>query len=309
MPAATRAAKRGLGSTAGMGWTGTSPSCVGAGDIDPYSGSGARKISPSAVRGASAAPLELRDLALEPLEALLDAVRWPPAMAAATGAGGLPRLTLWKFARRRADACSAPRAAPAGARDAPPAGARSAARASRPAPPCRRTRCSRSVRVFSSPGVCAPRSMSTSSTAISASSRPSAPSSVWRYFIERRLDQLASVAHLRCTSRSMRAADRVLVVVHHRVAVGGLVAGQPQRVERERIDVGRGPLLLDQAADHADLDGIRFHLRLRGFTQVAASTRLHPAHARASRRSWSRPSWGAFRSASAGSRSCSTCRR
>ena len=48
-----------------------------------------------------------------------------------------------------------------------------------------------------------PRSMSTSRTAISASSRPRAPSRVWRYFIERRLDQLASVAHLRWTRRSI----------------------------------------------------------------------------------------------------------
>src|SRR5215203_4751345 len=56
-----------------------------------------------------------------------------------------------------------------------------------------------------------------------------------------------------------RAADRLLVVVDDGAAVGRLVAGEPQRVEREGIGVGRGPLLLDQAADDSNLDCVRLH--------------------------------------------------
>src|SRR5688572_2600611 len=74
MPAATRAAKRGLGSTAGMGWTGTSPKCVGAGDIDPYSGSVSEKLARALFAERSQLGPELRDLALEPLEALFEAL-------------------------------------------------------------------------------------------------------------------------------------------------------------------------------------------------------------------------------------------
>jgi hypothetical protein len=46
--------------------------------------------------------------------------------------------------------------------------------------------------------------------------------------------------------------------VDHRVAVGGLVAGGAQGVEAERIGVRRGALLLEQAAEDADLDRVRF---------------------------------------------------
>jgi len=56
-----------------------------------------------------------------------------------------------------------------------------------------------------------------------------------------------------------RRADRRLVVVHHRIAVGRLIARQPQRVERERVPVRRRALLLHQAGDDPDLDGVRFH--------------------------------------------------
>ena len=41
-----------------------------------------------------------------------------------------------------------------------------------------------------------------------------------------------------------------LVVGGHRIAVGRLVAGQPERVERQRILVRRGPALLDQTPQH-----------------------------------------------------------
>ena len=53
-----------------------------------------------------------------------------------------------------------------------------------------------------------------------------------------------------------RVADRLLVVVDNGVAVRGLIAGEPEGVQRQRIGVGRRALLLDQAPEDADLDGI-----------------------------------------------------
>ena len=209
MPAATRAAKRGLGSTAGIGWTRTSSSWSWTEAMHPSSGSGGGKLTRTLFAERLQLRSQLRDLLLDPREALLE----PLARGRLCGRGRgrrcgarrppAPRSPARPRPRCPAGARSAPRAGPAGARGGPPAGARSAARAVAPSSSMSPKRCSRSVRAFSSPGVCAPRSMSTSSTAISASSRPRAPSSVWRYFIERRLDQLASVAHLRWTRRSI----------------------------------------------------------------------------------------------------------
>src|SRR5918995_2630546 len=56
-----------------------------------------------------------------------------------------------------------------------------------------------------------------------------------------------------------RLADRRLVVLDDRVAIRRLVAGEPKRVQRERIGVRRRPLLLDQAPQHPELDGVRVH--------------------------------------------------
>jgi len=56
-----------------------------------------------------------------------------------------------------------------------------------------------------------------------------------------------------------RLADLVLVEIEDRVAVRRLVAGEPERVERERILVRCRPLLLDEAAQHAQLDGVQVH--------------------------------------------------
>ena len=56
-----------------------------------------------------------------------------------------------------------------------------------------------------------------------------------------------------------RVADRLLVVVDDGVAVRRLVAGEAERVERQRVGVGRRSLLLDQAAEHPDLDGVCVH--------------------------------------------------
>jgi hypothetical protein len=56
-----------------------------------------------------------------------------------------------------------------------------------------------------------------------------------------------------------RLTDGLLVVVHHGIPVRGLVAREPERVERERIDVRRRPLLLDEAAEDPGLDGVEVH--------------------------------------------------
>ena len=53
--------------------------------------------------------------------------------------------------------------------------------------------------------------------------------------------------------------DLPLVVADDRVAVRRLVAGEPERVERERVLVGRRALLLQQAAEDAELDRVGIH--------------------------------------------------
>ncbi len=54
------------------------------------------------------------------------------------------------------------------------------------------------------------------------------------------------------------AHDRV-VVFDDRLAIGRLIARQTQRVQRQRVVVGRGALLLEQAAKHTDLRGGQVH--------------------------------------------------
>ena len=56
-----------------------------------------------------------------------------------------------------------------------------------------------------------------------------------------------------------RSANRRLVVLDDGIAVGRLVAGEPERVQRQRIGLGRRPLLLDQAPEHAQLDRVGVH--------------------------------------------------
>ena len=56
-----------------------------------------------------------------------------------------------------------------------------------------------------------------------------------------------------------RVVDLVLVVRHDGVAIRRLIARQAESVERERVLVGRRPLLLQQAAEHAQLDRIGVH--------------------------------------------------
>ncbi len=216
--------------------------------------------APSSRRSSGHALAKLGQLRLEALDATGQAVRLGGRVSA-TGAGQPARRAPVRLVARRlrAAAHNAPRADRAGGRAAAPARAASAGRASRAPPPPSRTGAAARCGCAARPGSAGPRSISTQASASSPSSRPRARSSVCRYFIVRRLAQLASVAHLRCHQAVECRPDGAVVVVHDRVAVRGLVAGQAQRVERERIDVGRGALLLDQTADHTDLDGVRFH--------------------------------------------------
>ncbi len=122
-----------------------------------------------------------------------------------------------------------------------------------PARPRRATRAAtiRSVRLLSSPGVCGPRRRSTASTASCSRPRPSASSARWRYLIARLPWPLASRARPYRDSRWAASRTCRLVVVGDRVAVGRLVAGQTQRVERQRILLGGREALLDQAPEHS----------------------------------------------------------
>src|SRR5918993_3721301 len=56
-----------------------------------------------------------------------------------------------------------------------------------------------------------------------------------------------------------RGPDLRLTVVDDRVPVRRLVAGEPEPVQRERVLVRRRALLLDEGAEHADLDGVCVH--------------------------------------------------
>ena len=61
---------------------------------------------------------------------------------------------------------------------------------------------------------------------------------------------------LRCerTVAPLAAALGLTPVVDDRLSVRRLVAGEPQRVQRQRVLIRGGALLLDQAAEHAQLE-------------------------------------------------------
>ena len=65
---------------------------------------------------------------------------------------------------------------------------------------------------------------------------------------------LADVAHTRPVPLVGLASDAALVERQHRVAVALLVAGGDQRVQRQRVLVRGGDLLLDEAADDAGFE-------------------------------------------------------
>ena len=120
----------------------------------------------------------------------------------------------------------------------------------------------------------------------SSSGRRSA--SRWRYFAARDCRRRSPAAPVRAAQARCRLAHVVLVVVDHRVAVGRLVAGQAQRVERQRVGVGRGALLLDQAAEDAhlrrrvpaDVSRRRSRCRLSGGHRPQGIATAPAAHAR-----------------------------
>jgi len=53
--------------------------------------------------------------------------------------------------------------------------------------------------------------------------------------------------------------DLALVVPDDRIPIRRLVAGETECVEREWVLVGGRPLLLQEAAEHPDLDGVGVH--------------------------------------------------
>ena len=200
---------------------------------------------------------QLRDLALEPGDALVQLAQ-AVQLRRRAGRRGLRRLLgpgRPALHRPAAAARSAPPCARGGAPGARPARARSAARASRARSSRSANACIRSVRCLSSPGVCGPRSISTHMIACSPASIGSASASRCRYFARAAAGAAGQAGEAAALQTVQRVADDRVVVVDHRVAVGGLVARQPQRVERQRIGVGGRALLLQQAAEHPDLAG------------------------------------------------------
>ena len=283
MPLPTRAAKRVLGSTGGTAgacgasrWA-TGGSCSTVERSPPGCEGGARMVAESPrLRALGAELLAQRlqllaqrgHLVLEALDADGEAV-----VAGGGGRCGSGRRGRGGRRRRRALRPRPPPPPPAGARSAARArpGRRGSATASsrstssssvRSSSSPESKRCMRSLRWRSSPGVCGPRSIST------ADQRELRVGEA-----ERLVEQVLVLDRARGRPARQRRplappqpvqrrADRRLVVVHHRVAVGRLVARQPQRVERERVLVRRRALLLDQARDHPDLDCVRFHGRV-----------------------------------------------
>jgi hypothetical protein len=63
----------------------------------------------------------------------------------------------------------------------------------------------------------------------------------------------------RSPERREGTLDVAVLVAHHRIPGGRLVAGEAERVEGERVRLGRGALLLDQAAEHPALLGGQVH--------------------------------------------------
>ena len=157
-----------------------------------------------------------------------------------------------------------PRLRPAAGRSAPPCGpagapgARRARGRSAPRAPARTAARSakgymRSERCLSSPGVWGPRSISVHRIASSGRPSGSASASRCRYLAAREPAPLARRTYPRRSSLCRASRIVALVVLDHGVAVGALVARQPQGVQRQRIGVRGGLLLLQQAAEHPDL--------------------------------------------------------
>ena len=57
--------------------------------------------------------------------------------------------------------------------------------------------------------------------------------------------------------RMESAADGVFVELHDRIAIGFLVGGVQEGVQRERVVVGSGDFFFDEGAEDAGFDGVR----------------------------------------------------
>ena len=115
-----------------------------------------------------------------------------------------------------------------------------------------RSGCSARSAASARPASAARAASSTRSTASSASSTASASASRWRYLGPAAAGAAGQPRPAPAPPPVQRVADRLLVVVDDRVAVRRLVAGQAQRVQRERVDVRRRPLLLEHVAFRYD---------------------------------------------------------
>ena len=73
-------------------------------------------------------------------------------------------------------------------------------------------------------------------------------------FVTRLSAPLAGPARRFSCKRGESVANRGFVERHHRVAIVFLIAGVDQRVERERVVVGRGDVFFDQGAEYASFD-------------------------------------------------------
>jgi hypothetical protein len=74
-----------------------------------------------------------------------------------------------------------------------------------------------------------------------------------------------------------RRPDLRHVVVDDGIAVRRLVAGVPECVQGERVLIGRRALLLDQAAEHPDLNCVRVHANNRSAARSAHGIASRPA--------------------------------
>src|SRR5436189_206690 len=123
----------------------------------------------------------------------------------------------------------------------------------------------RSVRCFSSPGVCGPRSISTASTTSSASERPSASSSRCRYLSARLLapQLVEDRGHVRLDG--LRAEEELRADARIRAALGH----QPENPALSRAQ------LVDRIVPAAVADELRDDLRIHcGAAARDASHRL-----------------------------------
>ena len=124
----------------------------------------------------------------------------------------------------------------------------------RPRPASRTRAAGRSGRLRSSPGVCSPRRRRSVITAFPAASSPQRRSTFCSHFSARAPPVFHTRTCSRRRSRAARTAASCRSVTGSLVRL--LVARRDERVDRERVVLGRRLLLLEERAEDADLDGI-----------------------------------------------------